>query len=159
MFGFLCVFGGEPVATVFQLSNLLVMPFWFLMILLPHWRWTKRILAGWWVVVPAALLYALVVLPALPSLLPLLANPQLDTIAALLGTPQGATVAWAHFLAFDLFVGRWAYLDSRSRGLTAWLASPALFLILMVGPLGLLIYLGLRAVLRQARSAAGDQAT
>ena len=26
--------------TLFSLSNLLVMPFWFLMIFLPHWRWT-----------------------------------------------------------------------------------------------------------------------
>jgi hypothetical protein len=135
--------------TIFQLSNLLVMPFWFLMIFLPHWGWSKRILASLWVVVPAALLYALLVAPALASLLPLLANPQLASIATLLGTPQGATVAWAHFVAFDLFVGRWAYLDSRERNLSAWLVSPVLFLILMVGPLGLLIYLGLRAVLER----------
>lgn len=132
---------------VFGLSNLLVMPFWFLIILLPHWRQTQRIAASLFIVLPAALLYTALVLPALQSLLPLLANPQLDAIAALLGTPQGATVAWVHFLAFDLFVGRWAYLDSRSRNLTAWLVSPVLFLILMVGPLGLLIYLVLRAVL------------
>jgi hypothetical protein len=127
--------------TIFQLSNLLVMPFWFLMIFLPHWRWTRRILASPWVVAPAALLYSLLIIPSLPTLLPQLANPQLGAIAAALGTPDGATIAWAHFLAFDLFVGRWAYLDSRQRGITAWLVSPILLLILMVGPLGLLIYL------------------
>ena len=133
-------------ATIFQLSNLLVMPFWLLMILLPHWRWTQRILASLWVVVPAAALYALLVLPNLPALLPALANPQLDAIATALGAQAGATIAWVHFLAFDLFVGRWAYLDSRQRNISAWLASPTLFLILMVGPLGLLLYLGLRLV-------------
>ena len=105
--------------TIFQLSNLLVMPFWLLMIFLPHWGWTRRIMASPWVVAPAALLYALLVMPSLVSLLPQLANPQLGAIAALLGTPQGATIAWAHFLAFDLFVGRWAYLDSRQRGTSA----------------------------------------
>jgi hypothetical protein len=26
-----------------------------------------------------------------------------------------------HFLAFDLFVGRWVYLDSRERGISALL--------------------------------------
>jgi hypothetical protein len=129
------------VETIFQLSNLLVMPFWLLMILLPHWGWTRRILSSPWVVAPAALLYTALVLPALAALLPQLANPQLDGIAAALGTPAGATVAWVHFLAFDLFAGRWAYLDSRQRGITAWLVSPLLFLILMVGPLGLLLYL------------------
>jgi hypothetical protein len=154
------MFGEELVETIFQLSNLLVMPFWLLMILLPHWSWTWRVLASLWVVVPAALLYALLVIPALGELLPLLTNPQLASIAALLGTPAGATIAWAHFLAFDLFVGRWAYLDSRGRSLTAWLASPVLFLILMVGPLGLLLYLSLRAVLsRQARPAADASAS
>ncbi len=130
--------------TIFQLSNVLVMPFWLLMVFLPYWGWTKRILASPWVVGPAALLYALLVIPALASLLPQLANPQLEDIAALLGTPQGATIAWVHFLAFDLFVGRWAYLDSRQRGITAWLVSPLLLLILMVGPLGLLLYLIVR---------------
>jgi hypothetical protein len=140
--------------TIFQLSNLLVMPFWLLMVFLPYWGWSKRILASPWVAGPAALLYALLVIPALISLLPQLANPQLGDIAALLGTPQGATIAWVHFLASDLFVGRWAYLDSRQRGITAWLASPILFLILMVGPLGLLLYLTVRLFFgRSAQSA------
>lgn len=94
-----------------------------------------------WSVVPAALVYALLVLPNMPSLLADLANPQLATIAALLGTPVGATIGWIHFLAFDLFMGRWAYLDSRERGIHPLLTSITLFFILMFGPLGLLLYL------------------
>ena len=53
-------------------------------------------------------------------------------------------MGWIHFLAFDLFVGRWAYLDSRERGLSAWLVSPILVFIFMAGPLGLLMYLTAR---------------
>jgi len=83
----------------------------------------------------------------LAALLPQLANPQLDTIAAALGTPAGATTAWVHFLAFDLFVGRWVYLDSRVRRITAWLVSPVLLLVFMLGPLGLLVYLIVRSLL------------
>jgi hypothetical protein len=135
--------------TIFQVSNLLVMPFWLLMILLPHWQWTRRICSSPWIAAPAALLYAILVIPSLATLLPQLANPQLSAIAAALGTPEGATIAWVHFLAFDLFVGRWVYLDSRQWKITAWLVSPILFLVLMVGPLGLLIYLGLRTLLRR----------
>ncbi len=137
--------------TLFQLSNLLVMPFWLLMILLPHWRWTKRIMGSLWTVVPAALLYAVLVLPDFLALLGDLASPSLAIISTLLGTPEGATIGWVHFLAFDIFVGRWAYLDSRNQGFTAWLVSPILFFVLMFGPLGLLLYLGARALwLRQA---------
>ena len=73
-----------------------------------------------------------------------------------MGTPEGATIAWAHFLAFDLFTGRWAYLDSQARGLPALLMAPLLFAILMVGPLGLLLYLAARA-LRPSPAAAPGQ--
>jgi hypothetical protein len=100
--------------TLFNLSNLWIMPFWLLLISQVGTD------AG--------------------SLL----NPTLAGIAALLGTPAGATVGWVHFLAFDLFVGRWAYLDSRERKISAWLVSPTLFFILMTGPLGLLLYLTVR---------------
>jgi len=123
--------GEARVESIFLLSNLLVMPFWLLIILAPHWRWTQRIVASPWIVAPAALLYAALVTP--------------KSIAALLGTPAGATIAWAHFLAFDLFVGRWAYMESRRLRISAWVVSPLLFLILMLGPLGLLLFMLLRA--------------
>ena len=132
--------------TLFSLSNLLIMPFWALMILLPHWRWTQRIMRSPLVSVAPALVYAALVLPQAGALLVALARPTLGGVAALLGTPAGAMIGWAHFLAFDLFVGRWAYLDSRERQISAWLMAPILFLILMLGPLGFLIYLATRAV-------------
>jgi hypothetical protein len=138
--------------TIFQISNLLTMPFWLLMILLPHWRWTQRIMASLWTVVPAALLYAILVVPNVFGLLGELANPTLASIATLLGTPAGATIGWVHFLAFDLFVGRWAYLDSRTHGFSAWLVSPILFFVLMLGPLGFLLYIALRAALLRSTS-------
>ena len=125
----------------FQLSNLLVMPFWLLMVLLPTWRWTQRIIASPWIVAPAALLYTVLIIPMMAAALPGLMNPELATIAEMLGTPAGATVGWIHFLAFDLFVGRWVYLDSRGLGLSAWIISPILLMVLMFGPLGLLLYL------------------
>lgn len=138
--------------TFFQIANLLVMPFWALIILLPHWQWTKRIMNSLWSVVPAALLYAFFVLPNLPALLGELASPTLPSIAALLGTPEGALIGWIHFLAFDIFVGRWAYLDSRQHNFSAWIISPILFFVLMFGPLGLILYLCARKILLRRNS-------
>lgn len=143
-------------AQIFALSSLLVMPFWFLMIALPHWRWSKRIIGSPWIAGPAALLYAVLVLPQLAAALPLLMNPTLDGIAGLLGSPAGATIGWVHFLAFDLFVGRWVYLDSRSRGITAWLVSPVLLVVLMFGPLGFLVYMAVRTMLASRQSDAAE---
>jgi hypothetical protein len=130
---------------LFKLSSLLTMPFWALMILFPHWRWTARILKSPYVIAPAALLYAALVLPLLGTILPAVTNPSLPGIAALLSSPAGATIAWVHFLAFDLFVGRWIYLDSRERAANPYLMAPILFLTIMLGPLGLLLYLAVRA--------------
>lgn len=141
---------------IFSLSSLLVMPFWALMILLPHWRWTRRILRSPLVILPPALLYGALVLPRLAEVFPAVSSPTLAGIAALLGTPAGATIAWAHFLAFDLFVGRWIYLDGRERGISAFLMAPVLFITLMLGPLGFLLYLVLRDV--AARSFGGRTA-
>jgi Domain of unknown function (DUF4281) len=144
------------VEAIFSLSSLLVMPFWALMILLPRWRWTHRILRSPLVILPPALLYGALVLPRLAEVFPAVSSPTLAGIAALLGTPAGATIAWAHFLAFDLFVGRWIYLDGRERGISALLIAPVLFLTLMLGPLGFLLYLVLRDV--AARSFGGRTA-
>jgi Domain of unknown function (DUF4281) len=130
---------------VFQLSSLLVMPFWALMIFAPRWTWTRRIVASPWIIVGAALLYTALILPQLLEVAPLLANPSLERIAPLLGSEVGATVAWVHFLAFDLFVARWAYLESRERDMNAILTSVTLVLMLMFGPLGWLSFMAARA--------------
>ena len=131
---------------LFSLSNSLVLPFWALMILLPRWRWTERIMRSPFVSAAPAILYAALVLPRLGAIWPAIATPTLPGIATLLGSPEGATIAWVHFLAFDLFIGRWIFLDSQERRLSPLLTAPALFLTLLLGPLGFLIYLAIRAV-------------
>lgn len=132
--------------TFFSLSNLFVIPFWLLMILLPGWRWTQRIMRSIWPVVVLATVYAVLLVTQIGAAAGSLLNPTLDGVASLLGSPAGAAVAWIHFLAFDLFVGRWAYLDSRERGLNAWLVSPTLLFVFLAGPLGLLLYLAVRGL-------------
>lgn len=137
--------------TIFSLSSLIVMPFWLLLIFFPNWSWTRRIVRSPWIAAPAALLYLVLVLPQLGAVFPAVINPSLGAVAALLGTPDGATIGWAHFLAFDLFVGRWIYWDNQTVGLSSWIMAPILFLTLMVGPAGFLFYLGAKtAVLRTA---------
>jgi ABA4-like protein len=132
--------------TLFKISGLFVLPFWFLMIVLPHWKITQRLLKSPFVIIAPVIAYVILVLPQIGTLLPKVMEPQLPEIAALLGTTEGATIAWMHFLAFDLFVGRCAYLDSRERGISAWLMSPVLFFILMLGPFGFLLYLCISAI-------------
>ena len=136
---------------LFNLINLTVMPFWLLMIALPRWRWTRRIIASPLIALPPALIYAFLVVPQMGGLLASLVSPGVDAVAQLLGTPAGTTIAWAHFLAFDLLIGRWAYLDSQQRGIHYFLMVPVLFFIFMLGPLGYLLYLGLQGIYTMRR--------
>lgn len=128
----------------FQLVNLVVLPFWGLMILAPTWSVTRRISES--LIAPAALaaLYTMLVLPGLANILPVLMKPDLDVIRNELTQPQTFVIAWIHYLAFDLFVGRWIYLDAQQRGINPWLTGPCLFLTLMFGPMGFLTYLAIR---------------
>jgi len=130
---------------IFGLANLSVLPLWFLIILLPHWSITRRIIGSPLVALVPATIYLVLVGPQIATLLSAVSNPSLSGITTLLATPAGATIAWAHFLAFDLLVGRWVYLDVRERGISALLMAPVLFLTFMLGPIGYLSYLGLRA--------------
>ena len=131
---------------LFELSTIVVLPFWFLMIVLPSWHWTHRIICLPAIGVVPAALYAVLVLPRLGEIWPVVSAPNLPATAALLSTPAGATIAWVHFLAFDLLVGRWMYLDSRTRQISPWLMAPVLFLTLMLGPIGFLLYLAVSGI-------------
>lgn len=56
----------------------------------------------------------------------------------------GIVLGWTHYLAFDLFVGLWIARDADSKGFSRWVQLPVLFVTLMAGPIGLLIWLLVR---------------
>ena len=130
--------------TLFTQTFAVAAPFWALMILLPYWSWTGRIIKSPLIVLPAVVLYAMLVIPAFGDVLPAVISPTLGGVRHLLGTADGAAAGWAHMIAFDLFGGRWAWLDSRERGVPALVMAPVLVLTILLGPLGLAAYLAVR---------------
>jgi hypothetical protein len=75
-------------------------------------------------------------------------------IMALFDSRAGAAIGWTHYLAFDLFVGLWIANDADSKGVHRLWQVPILFVTLMAGPVGLLIWLIVRepAARRTARA-------
>ena len=71
----------------------------------------------------------------------------LSGLTAGFARPEAVLVGWVHYLAFDLWVGAWAVEDAGRRGVPHWVMLPVLFLTLIAGPIGLLVYLALRTVL------------
>jgi hypothetical protein len=60
--------------------------------------------------------------------------------------PEAALAGWLHYLLFDLFIGAWEARDAQRRGMSHWLVIPCLVFTWLAGPLGLLLYIVLRAV-------------
>ncbi len=73
---------------LFRLSNVLVLPVWALMILLPRWRWTTRIMRSPLVSAAPAALYGALVLPRLGEIWPAVSRPTLSGVATLLRSPE-----------------------------------------------------------------------
>lgn len=76
-------------------------------------------------------------------------------VQALFSSKAGAVIGWTHYLAFDLFVGLWIARDADNKGVGRLWQIPILFLTLMVGPVGLLIWLIVREPRARAAARAG----
>lgn len=66
-----------------------------------------------------------------------------ESVRAALARPRGFLAGWAHFLAFDLFVGKSIWEAGLAEGRST---RTALLLTWLFGPLGLTLFLAQRAV-------------
>ena len=132
-------FASITVSHLFDGANLFVLPFWALMILLPNWSVTKRVMASVLPFVALAGLYLYLLSGSVTGeAAQALANPKLADIARFFGDEQAAATGWVHFLVMDLFVGRWIYWQGQQTGI--WTVH-SIALCLFAGPLGLLSHL------------------
>jgi hypothetical protein len=71
----------------------------------------------------------------------------LAQVKALFTQDRAILAGWVHYLAFDFFIGCWMVMDAAERGIKHLLVVPCMFLTFMFGPVGLMLYVGLRAAL------------
>ena len=131
---------------LFSITFLLAVPFWALMILAPKWGTTEKVIASPLIVVPPALVYLVLAVANFPDLWAAVSAPELGPLAEFLGTPEGTALGWAHFIAWDLFVGRWMYRQSRELGIHPLVMAPVLLVTILASPIGLLLFLPVRAL-------------
>jgi len=131
---------------LFSVANLLALASWIAMAILPRWHATPNI-----IVVAAILLLSMLYL-FLIVLFFGQADGGFGTLAQvkrLFANDFAALAGWVHYLAFDLFIGRWMLLDSQRVDLSHWLMLPCLALTFLFGPIGLLMYVILKLILTQ----------
>ncbi len=70
-------------------------------------------------------------------------------VRLLLSSPAALLAGWVHYLAFDLFVASWEAENAPAARVPHWLLLPCLALTFTAGPVGLLLYLIIRALRRR----------
>lgn len=124
---------------LFDSANLFVLPFWLLMIGLPNWQVTQKVMASFLPFVVLAGLYVYLFATSLdPASAQAFSNPQLSDLAQLFANERVMATGWVHFLVMDLFVGRWIYWQGQQSGI--W-TRHSLILCLFAGPMGLLSHI------------------
>ena len=136
--------------TAFSLANLLALVMWAALILLP--RWPALLSAVLYLGIGLlCLAYALGLIGILTGTLDAGGGQgagmdfgSIEGVRGIFASDGGVTVGWIHYLAFDLFVGLWIARDADAKGFSRLVQAPVLLATFMAGPLGLLVWLGIR---------------
>lgn len=128
---------------LFSISSMLAMLGWVLLLASPLIPRAAQIASG--LIIPGLLsiIYAALIFAFWSR-----TEGGFDSLAGVmqLFTYQEAALAgWIHFLAFDLFLGAWEVRTAKKEGIAFYLVIPCMALTFMFGPIGFLLFLGLRA--------------
>ena len=130
---------------LFQLSSLVALAGWSILVLLPGWVDGPRVVLGVAVVL-LCVLYGISLFQALTSRGERgQGKPGFFTlrgVLALFSNPKAVLAAWVHILAFDLLVGVYIQQQGMAQGIGHLWLVPCYLLTLMFGPLGLLLFFG-----------------
>ncbi len=128
---------------LFQLVNVAAMLAWLLLIIIPQAKVTRTLVHSGVLFLFLAGFYAALVL----SFFKFSIMEDFSTLAGvmkLFADPMGVVAGWAHYLAFDLFVGMWITANAAKNGVNRCVLLPCQILTFMFGPLGYLAYYGVR---------------
>ena len=128
---------------IYLIANWGVIPFWFLMIVLPNHNLTNFFAQS---VIPLILLaigyvylsYNIYLEGAIFDSFELYEG--LDGLYSMFSNEALLLVFWLHFLAISLFTGAWIVKDARKYFIPKIVTIPSLILTYFTGPLGLLFY-------------------
>lgn len=122
---------------VFSIASNFALVGWILLAVFPNLKVTRILIRNGVWSLALSLLYAIV----------LGANfgqeggfQSLADVARLFSNSWVLLAGWVHYLAFDLFLGIWEAKEAETLGISRWILIPCLFLTLMFGPVGFLVF-------------------
>ena len=136
---------------VFSVANMAVLPFWALLAIAPRWTGTNVLVHSVAVPVILGLTYVWFVANGAffgPNIPEGASFATLEGIMVFFTVKTAVVAGWVHYLVFDLFVGAWITRDAGRREIPHLLVVPCLVFTLLLGPVGLLMYVLLRGAMR-----------
>lgn len=138
----------ENIKTAFSIATFGPQLPWLFLILLPNSGVTKKLLGGYEIVTICCLVHFFIVSASIAQpdgTAPMVEfadvfDPNGDPQKAMVGMmqyPNFVSEEWSHVLTWDLFVGRWIWLDGLRRGV---FTSHSVLLCNLIGPPGLLLH-------------------
>lgn len=137
-----------PLEILFKGANFAVLPFWLLLLAAPRWPGTQLLVHGPAVVLLLTPIYAYMLFGYGPSP----ENVDMTTLYGVMSAftaPHMVVAGWIHYLIFDLFIGAWEARDAVRLHIPHLAVIPCLLATLLVGPVGLLLYVVVRFVARR----------
>jgi len=137
-------------STAFQIANLSIIPFWFLLIVAPRWQGTNILVHSMLYPLAIGVIYSAFALGGSffePNAPEGGGFGSLEELMVLFSSPAALFAGWIHYLVFDLFVGAWEARDAQKRGVSHFILVPCLIATCLLGPLGLLLYLVARLII------------
>jgi len=144
----------------FILINLAISPFYILMVALPRWKNTRKIMESLWPIVLPVIIYLFFISAIIALLRPdviglwkslyletgMFSKNAIELLSRLYGNyPEYTTLhGWVHIVIGDMFMARWAYLDAIDRNIESWKIGIVSILIVFMGPIGVGCYLLIR---------------
>ncbi|WP_299189185.1 ABA4-like family protein [uncultured Aquimarina sp.] len=132
-------------ADTFSIANMIAMPMWILMILLPKWKITRFLIDYKIIPIVLSLIYAFYIFQAI-QIGRGMDFGSLASVMALFTEENAVLAGWVHYLAFDLMVGMWILDQNKKIGIHQLLIAPCLFATFMLGPIGLLLFLIIKSI-------------
>lgn len=132
-------------AEVFSLVNLIAMPMWILMIVLPKWKLTRFLVDYKLIPLVLSLVYAWYIALTIQSG-PAMDFGSLEAVMNLFTAENALLAGWVHYLAFDLLVGMWMLDQNKTLGIHPLIMAPCLLGTFMLGPVGFLVFMAVRMI-------------
>ena len=136
------------IESAFTVATFLPQPFWLFLILAPNTKITDAVMRPWWPLLSVCLVHVFIVIVSLGQPGGTAPMAEFMDVFDPNGAPQRAMVGmmqypnfvseeWSHVLAWDLFVGRYIWLDGRARGV---FTPHSTLLCNLIGPPGLFLH-------------------